>query len=240
MIEQIHYLMARLPESIPVATLFLGLLTALNPCQLAISMSALTFLTSKDEKKTAAWIRVIAYVLGRSCSYVLLCVGLKVIFLNTGSDTIATSWQSSAWVEWLDIVLPYLLILLGAFFLWRAFMPHHKHDSCHNSGLIIRRDGHLGAFFLGFLLALAFCPESAVFYFGGMVPMALSDTFGWAVPYIFALSAAVPVLVCGWLMIAAKEKMQRFSHLAGGVQRSVNVLFGILCIILSVWLLCAD
>ena len=240
MIEQIYNMITQLPESVPVAALFLGLFTALNPCQLAISMSALAFLTPHGSTQKVPLKKVFAYVMGRCFSYIALGWILKAIFLLTGTNDFSNQWKSSVVTRWIDIVLPYVVLAIAMLFLWRAFRPLHKHDSCHNSGPIIRKEGHLGAFFLGVILAFAFCPESAVFYFGCMMPMALNANMGWFVPVYFALAAAVPVILFGVVMIVTADRVKRFSHVVGTVQRVVNAVFGVLCLGLALWVWFSD
>jgi hypothetical protein len=46
--------------------------------------------------------------------------------------------------------------------------------------------GMLGGFLLGALFALAFCPYSAVLFFGVLIPLALKSTGGVALPAVFA------------------------------------------------------
>ena len=55
------------------------------------------------------------------------------------------------------------------------------------------------SFLLGLVLALAFCPYSGVLYFGMMVPLMISTSAPW-LPLVFALSAAIPVVIFAWLV----------------------------------------
>ena len=55
------------------------------------------------------------------------------------------------------------------------------------------------SFLLGLILALAFCPYSGVLYFGMMVPLMIS-TSAPLLPMVFAMSAAIPVVIFAWLL----------------------------------------
>ena len=60
--------------------------------------------------------------------------------------------------------------------------------------------GMIGGFLLGVVFALAFCPYSAVLFFGVLVPLALRSTGGVALPAVYAIGTGLPVLVFGVLL----------------------------------------
>ncbi|MDD4984495.1 MAG: sulfite exporter TauE/SafE family protein, partial [Dehalococcoidales bacterium] len=47
------------------------------------------------------------------------------------------------------------------------------------------------------VFALAFCPYSAVLYFGTLIPLSLKSTGGVALPAVFAIGTGLPVLIFG-------------------------------------------
>lgn len=215
---------------IPLLTAFvLGLLTALNPCQLAISVSALAYEYRAGKKLLEG----LLYALGRTITYTVL--GWVLMCLIGGGRNIEGFQMLLSKGE--DI-LPYILIIIGIFFLARAF-HHHHHDgeNCHNSGQLIKRNGPLGSLILGMTLALAFCPESAVFYFGLMLPLAMKSSASIFIPLIFALSAALPVLAIAYIMSHAVNKVEKISHTFETFQQILNALTGILFIVIAVLLM---
>ncbi len=215
--------------TLPTA-LLLGLLVALNPCQLAINMSALTYLHKNSADNKTSLRKGLLYAAGRTMTYTIL--GWILTF-------IITQGSSVDWIRNLlskgESILPYVLIAVGLFLIFRAlYFHHHRHgESCHHSGYIISRRGTYGAFMLGTLLAFAFCPESAIFYFGMMLPLASSDATGWTVPLVFSLSASLPVLLLSWLISKAIRKAQRFSNTFANFQHWINVITGILLIVIA-------
>ena len=54
-----------------------------------------------------------------------------------------------------------------------------------------------GAFLLGALFALAFCPYSAALYFGVRIPLAFQSAEGITFPLLFGVGTSVPVVVTG-------------------------------------------
>ena len=61
----------------------------------------------------------------------------------------------------------------------------------------LSRWGMVGGFLMGILFALAFCPYSAILYFGVLIPLALKSAGGTALPAVFAIGTGLPVLIFG-------------------------------------------
>jgi hypothetical protein len=60
--------------------------------------------------------------------------------------------------------------------------------------------GMIGGLLLGILFGLAFCPYSAVLFFGVLIPLALKTTGGVTLPAVFAIGTGLPVLEFGILL----------------------------------------
>lgn len=218
---------------LPLLTaLLLGLMVALNPCQLAINISALTYLANHDKYHRVFFVRAALYALGRMATYSVLGWMLMFVVSNGLRIDAIQSLLSKA-----EGVVPYLLLLLSAFFLYRAFHQHHRHDSCHNNKQIIRAHGKMGAFVLGLLLAFAFCPESAVFYFGMMLPLGLTSHVGWLVPLFFSLSAVIPFFIIAYFIRQTMlSSAKRFEHRMELFQRAINMISAFLFALMAIWL----
>lgn len=215
-----------------LAAFVLGLLVALNPCQLAISISALAYEYRSGKRLTDG----IIYAFGRSTTYTVL--GWVTMCLIGGGKNVEGLQNALSQAEGL---VPYVLIAIGVFLLFRGFHHHaHKHDDCHNSGRIIKRNGPLGSLVLGMSLAMAFCPESAIFYFGMMIPLSIKSQMGALVPLVFGLSASLPVIAIAWVMKKAVNGAERFSNSFERFQQILNVCAGILFIAIATLMLMHD
>ncbi len=213
-----------------LAALLLGILVALNPCQLAINISALTYMSRKVEERKKLWMKGIEYAAGRTLTYTLL--GWILMYaMKKGVDVDSLQYI----LGHTEDVLPYVLIAIGVFLILRTFFHKHRHgSSCHNSGQAIRHSDSSGAFFLGMVLALAFCPESAIFYFGMMIPLALSSHAGYAIPFLFAFAAAIPVVAVAVLVSSAIANVQKLEHSMEHFQFGLNLITGIVLSIIGV------
>lgn len=214
----------------PLLTAFaLGVLVALNPCQLAISVSALAY----EYRNGKHLLDGIIYAFGRTITYTLL--GWVTMCLIGGGNNIEGLQKVLSKAE---MFVPYILIAIGIYLIYRAF-HHHHHDgeNCHNSGRIIKRNGPLGSLMLGMTLAFAFCPESAIFYFGMMIPLSISSSVGALVPLVFGLAANIPVVVMAWLMNKAVNGAERLSRGFEHFQQWLNGITGLLFIAIAILLL---
>lgn len=211
---------------IPLLTaLVLGILVAFNPCQLSINISALTYLNRSGKQG-------LEYVLGRTITYTLL--GWILMCLTGGGSNLN---GVSTILSYGEVVLPYALIAIGLFLLFRAFHHHEHHgEDCHNCGKLIKRNGPLGSLILGMTLALAFCPESAIFFFGILLPLAIKSEAGVMLPPIFAIGAGLPVLLFGYIMHKAFNKAIALSSKFNHFQQVLNAITGVIFIIIAILL----
>ena len=210
-----------------ISAFIIGLLVALNPCQLAINLSALTYLNNRSNKQHPLMSKGLLYIFGRSITYAVLGIILATLIQQGMNIDGVQSLMSKG-----ETLLPYLLFILGAYLLYRLFHHHEHHgDDCHSCGKTIKKSGPYGALALGLMLAMAFCPETAIMYFGMLLPLSVANSFGWLAPIMFALGAALPVFVMAYLFSKASEQAHRFELSFKNFQRWANGIFGIAFIV---------
>lgn len=214
-----------------LTSFILGILVAINPCQLAINISALTYIIKRDEEAHLSPYHHLLYVIGRCITYTLL--GWILICLIGGGQNI---YAVQAVLAHGETLLPYAMTAMGLFLLYRGIHTHHHEhgDECHNCGHLIKRNGPMGALILGITLAFAFCPESAVLYFGALLPLSVTSQIGILFPLIFAIGAALPVLLIAVLLHKASQKAIQLTQRLERVQQWINILMGI-AFIVAAW-----
>jgi threonine/homoserine/homoserine lactone efflux protein len=91
-----------------------------------------------------------------------------------------------------------------------------------------------GALMIGMLFALAFCPYSAVLYFGMLIPMTISSTSGLYLPVIFAIATGLPVIIVAWLIAFTVrgvgnfyQKLKTFEFWFRRIVAGIFILIGI-------------
>jgi len=91
-----------------------------------------------------------------------------------------------------------------------------------------------GAFILGAVFSLAFCPTLFWLFFGLTIPLALQATAGWTFPGLFALGTVVPLLGAAAAVSAGFGVAEAVGGRAGRVQRIVGKVAGAVFIVAGV------
>ena len=170
------------------SALWLGILTSISPCPLASNVAAISFLSKKIAHPALVFISGLAYTLGRMVSYTAL--GWIIINSLLSVPQVAQFLQ-----KYMGKALGPLLILTGLVLLEiiTVRLPGLSLSQKHHNKLA--ESGALGAFLLGFIFALAFCPISAALYFGSLIPLAINSKSGIILPFIYGIGTGLPVLV---------------------------------------------
>ncbi|MDF1576764.1 MAG: aromatic aminobenezylarsenical efflux permease ArsG family transporter [Bacteroidales bacterium] len=180
-------------SSIPFLTAaLLGLLTAISPCPLATNITAIGYISKEVESKRVVFLNGIIYTLGRAVSYTLLAF---ILFL--GADQLKISGWFQLYGE--KIIGP-LLILIG--FLMLDIIRINFPGFSRLKGRFQKKGvrSYWDVLLLGIIFALAFCPYSAVLYFGMLIPMSITSASGLYLPVIFAIATGIPVIIFAWLL----------------------------------------
>lgn len=72
--------------------------------------------------------------------------------------------------------------------------------------------GFLGSFLLGVIFALAFCPFSAVLFFGMLVPLAIKAGDGLIIPAVFAFATGLPVIIFSFILVYGVSKLGKIMN----------------------------
>ncbi len=100
-----------------------------------------------------------------------------------------------------------------------------------------KEQGFWGAFILGILFALAFCPYSGALYFGMLLPMTVTNSKGLYLPLIFAVGTGLPVLLFTYLMAFAMQKVSKTFNIIQKVEKVMRYITGIVFIFTGVYYL---
>lgn len=213
----------------PVLTAFLlGLLTAINPCQFATSIAAVGLIGRDVSSKRRVLISALLYTVGRVVSYSVLGAVL-ICLVRRGAETFNVGETFAEWGEW---VLPPLMIVGGV-----LLLLIDRHERCHTHerrpwGTRLR--GTWGSLLLGMLLALAFCPASALFYFGMLIPMSAATAGGYFLPAVYAVATSLPVIIVAALMAYSLTSVKGFYAKMQRLQSWFNIAVAIVFILAGI------
>jgi len=198
-------------SNIPIiASFFIGLMMAISPCPLATNITAIAYISKRLENKKKTLLTGLFYTLGRMFTYVAIAslivwFGINIQFLALGLQTYG------------ERILGPLLMLIGVVMLDIIKIDIFKGNShLENWKEKLSKKGILGSFLLGVIFALAFCPFSAVLFFGMLIPLALKAGDGIIIPSVFALATGLPVMIFSLILVYSVSKL-------GAVMNKVRV-----------------
>lgn len=221
---------------IPVvlAAFILGLLTAISPCPLATNIAALSYVSKKLDNRKYTILASVLYTAGRMLAYTV--IGVLLVLIGLSASRVSLFFQDYA-----DKILGPLLIFFGLvmldvikFSIFKGRITAAIQERVGDWGLV-------SSFLLGILFALAFCPYSAILFFGMLIPIALDSGGGVVLPAIYGLGTGIPVMIFAIALslgvsemgkhVARIQKFEKyFRWLAGVVFIGVGIYYLVMLI----------
>ncbi len=183
--------------------LWLGILTSISPCPLATNLAAVSYISRELHSPWRTVISGILYALGRCLAYMVLAWLIVRSLLEV--PAVALFLQST-----MNRILGPLLVLVGLFLLGLFRLPGLGGNWTARVGERISRFGIWGAFFLGALFALSFCPVSAALYFGSLIPIAIERQSAAILPMAYGIGTGLPVLVLAFALLGGLQTAALF------------------------------
>ena len=210
------------------SALWLGILTSISPCPLASNVAAISFLSKKIAHPVFVFISGLAYTLGRMVAYAVL--GWVIINSLLSVPQVAQFLQ-----KYMGKALGPLLILTGLVLLEiiTIRLPGLSLSQKHHNKLA--ESGAPGAFLLGFIFALAFCPISAALFFGSLIPLAINSKSGIVLPFIYGIGTGLPVLVFAVAIALGVTSLSHWFHRITRLEYYTRKITGIVFILVGLY-----
>jgi len=217
--------------NIPVlSALLLGLITAISPCPLATNIAAIAYVSRKVTERRYAVITGTLYTLGRMFSYSI--IGILIIVAGLEIPGVAIFLQDFG-----EQILGPLLIVVGVIMLSiNKISLSLGGGKLSSIGGKVADWGMIGGFLLGALFALAFCPYSAVLFFGVLIPLALKTSGGVTLPAVYAIGTGLPVLVFGVLISLGVARVSTWLNALTRAEKIIRVAVSIIFIGVGIYL----
>jgi len=212
-------------SSIPLISAFLiGILVSVSPCPLATNVTAIAYIGRRAGERRYAVTAASLYTLGRMFSYSI--IGVLIIIVGLGVAGISTLLQSIG-ERWLGP----LLIVVGLLLVFIDKLPFVRGGNKLNDiGSRVADWGIIGGFLLGALFALAFCPFSAVLFFGVLIPLALKSAAGFLLPPAFAIGTGLPVLFLGIFLSFGVGRVTSWINAINRIQPAIRIAVSVIFI----------
>jgi cytochrome c-type biogenesis protein len=95
----------------------------------------------------------------------------------------------------------------------------------------VSHDGIKGAFSLGVVFSLAFCPTLFWLFFGLLMPLALSSQGGWIFPGTLALWTALPLLGFTYVLSLGTTLARGYVSRMKGLDRYLRRIAGVIVLL---------
>jgi cytochrome c-type biogenesis protein len=186
-----------------LSALWLGILTSISPCPLATNIAAISFLSKKIVHPRLVLLSGVAYTAGRMLAYAV--VGFVIISSLLSVPVLANLLQ-----KYMNKAFGPILILTGFFLLDILKFNMPSFSLSEKQQRKFAGSGVWGAFALGFIFALVFCPVSAALFFGSLIPLAITHSAGAAFPFIYGIGTGLPVLFFAVIIALGVTSLSRW------------------------------
>jgi cytochrome c-type biogenesis protein len=215
-----------------VATLgwafWLGIFTSISPCPLATNIAAISYVGRRVDRPGAVLFAGALYTLGRMAAY--LAVAMLVVY-----SILAAPQVSIALRKYLHLALGPLLILIGMLLTGLLDFRMGGVVSAERLERWVDRIGVWGAFPLGIVFALSFCPVSAGLFFANIIA-AIESGSTFAVPLTYGVGTALPVIVFAVIIAVAARAIGRVFNALTRVEWWARMITGGLLIAVGVYM----
>jgi len=212
-----------------IAAFFIGLMTALSPCPLATNITAIAYISKKIDNGKRTLLTGFVYTLGRMFTYVLLAS--LIVYMGINVQAISLFLQKYG-----ERILGPLLIGIGLVMLDIIKLPYLKSgDKINRIKEKLSEKGYVGSFLLGVLFALAFCPFSAVLFFGMLIPLALKYSDGFLIPSVFSLATGLPVIIFAFLLTFSVSKLGKVIHKVQTLEKYTRYIIALVFVIVGIY-----
>jgi len=216
-------------SNIPLlAAFFIGLMTAISPCPLATNITAIAYISKNFKNNKHTLLIGLTYTLGRMLTYIVIASLIVWFGLNVAG--ISFFLQSYG-----EKILGPMLIIIGIIMLGIIKLNFGNNDYFANIKEKLSKKGLMGSFLLGVLFALAFCPFSAVLFFGMLIPLAIQTGDALLLPSVFAIATGLPVIIFSIIIALGVSKLSKIMKNIAIFEKWVRYIAGSVFIIVGIY-----
>lgn len=205
-----------------------GFLTSISPCLLATNVAAISFIARKVEHPKLVLLSGLFYTLGQSLAFIVLAAMLVSSLLSIP--------LVSVWLQ------KYMFRLLGPILVVASIFLLELVDVSVGGNRFkerVQRRAERGGFWvtalLGIVFAMSFCPTTAAWFFGFLIPLAVEFESSVFLPLCFAVGVALPVIGFAVVIALAAERIGKIFRRVGQVERVARRAAGAVFLAIGVY-----
>lgn len=208
--------------------LWIGILTSISPCPLATNIAAISFVSYRVAHKGIVLLSGFLYTLGRCITYAV--IGFLVVKIMINIPLVSDFLQ-----RYINKILGVLLIIVGIFLLGFLKINLPSAAISQKWQKKLNEIGILGSLFLGILFALAFCPISAALFFGSLIPIAIKTKSSIALPLVYGVGTALPVLGFALLIAVGSKYIDIIYKKTARIESITQKITGIIFVLVGIY-----
>jgi cytochrome c biogenesis protein CcdA len=208
--------------------LWLGILTSISPCPLATNIAAISYIGRKVGNSRQIFLTGLLYTIGRTVAY----LGLAFVLVAS----VLSMPQISLFLQkYMSLALGPILIIVGMFLLRLIEMDISGQGMSEKLKKRIDAMGIWGALLLGIVFALSFCPTSAALYFGSLIPLSLKVNSSIALPVIYGIGTALPVMIFAVLLAISAQSVGKAYNILAKIEWWARIITGWIFILVGIY-----
>jgi threonine/homoserine/homoserine lactone efflux protein len=216
-----------------LAAFLIGLLFSLDACPMMTNIAAIGYISKDLKMKKRIFIGSLCFISGRIA--VLGLLSCSLIFTLKSSIKMLNLVQF--FLDYGEFILMPVLLIFGLLLIYSdkirwlniIFSAEKFKESAKSS--------NIGAFVLGAVLSLAFCPSNFMLFFGILVPLSATFSGGWVVlPLIFSITTAIPVILIVLIMAFGIKNIDEFYKISDKYSKIAIKVIGIMFIITAIYM----
>lgn len=212
-----------------IEIILLGLVFALDPCLLLTNIAAIGYLSKDIDNRKSAFHKGLWYTLGRTITYGVLGLSLILLLQAGGNITPIQTFID----QWGTIIIIPFLIIMGILLCLTDYLPLSKLSFSPKINQT-NYQGNFGSFLMGAILSFAFCPTNALIFFVMMVPLCAASPLGYALPFLFAATTALPIILIAYILVFSLNTINRHYRQLQNLGKYLRYITGTIFIIIGI------
>ena len=231
MFEEIIQNLIANTEVVLIIAFLLGVLTSISPCPLATNIAAIAYISRDIKSPRHTVLNGFVYTMGRIFTYFVLGTMIILGGMNVIDLSLTTQGLHGT-------ILGVILITVGVFMLGIINLNFNLGGGgiTEKLGKKAANFGLMGAFFIGVLFALAFCPYSAILFFGTLIPIGIASKEGIILPMFYGLGTGIPVLFFAGLFYFGSKEINKHVRSVSRVEKILRKFIGLIFVVTGIYL----
>jgi cytochrome c-type biogenesis protein len=206
----------------------LGIWTAVQPCPMATNLAAISYLGRRVDSPRSVLLAGLLYTLGRTLAYVVLAI---LLVEGLQASRVSMFLQTRVY----QFVGP-VLVVLGMFFLELINVGWSGPGVSPEMQRRVDALGFWGALPLGVLFAMAFCPISAVCFFGSLLALLAANDSRIILPSVYGVGTALPVVAFAVLIAVGAQAVGKAFNAMTRIVWWIQRVTGVICLAIGIHL----